>query len=400
MSDIIKISVPRVELVDAGHSRLVAAVDIAGEKSEIWFSVENKYAQYLCSERGDAFVVGLLPTAMRRHLDIECEAPVSERLLFQLRSTLLPLLARYGKDVHEVQINAPVATAALQDAGGVGAGISCGVDSLHIVKNHGKDSAYPGLKLTHLVLNNVGAFGLTGASNQYQWTIDLATKFCREYGYELIITNSNIIDVVRLDFEQNHTYFNSFAILSLQKLWHVFYYGSWGVDVQEGFTLKNNELKDCAAYDPLMLDAFSNDHLKIYSEGTAYDRYDKTTHIADFAPAQKYLQVCVAGTGKNCGECFKCKRTLLTLDALGKLDNFAAVFDIAAYRRNRKRHLRYLYRANSSHSDKMLGRVYAALKKDVTLMCKILGVYDYLLYRTKVALRPTFEKLGLLKPQK
>ena len=388
----VKINNPSIEPFKDGSVRLYADVTIEGVSRRLWFSVEDKYAKYLCAERGDAFVIGLLPVAMRRGLDIVCDAPVDERLLFQIRSTLVPLLARYGKNVHEVKIDAPVATTPIENAGGVGAGISCGVDSLHIVKNHSGDE-YPGLKLTHLVLNNVGAFGETGASTQYAWTIDLARRFCAEYGFELVLTNSNIFDIVDLDFEQNHTYLNVFAVYCLQKLWKTFYYGSWGVDLQNGFTLIDNELHDCASYDVFSLDAFSTAGLKIYSEGAAYGRYDKTAHIVDFEPAQKYLQVCVSGTGSNCGYCFKCRRTLLTLDALGELNKFSKVFDIDAYKRNRKGHLRYLYRVHIDHSDKMLGEVYERLRKDIPLSSKALGLFDYLLNIAKKFVKGTLRHI-------
>lgn len=46
--------------------------------------------------------------------------------------------------------------------------------------------------------------------------------------------------------------------------------------------------------------------------------------------------------GKNCGKCFKCKRTLVCLDALGKLDEFADVFDIGYYREHRSDYLKWL----------------------------------------------------------
>ena len=396
---VLRIGKPVVKSGIASVVRLEADVSIGERRESIWFSVAEKYSQYLCTERGDAFLIGLLPVAMRRGLDIVCESHVSERLLFQLRSTLLPLLSRYGKNVHEVKIDAPVASEPIANAGGVGAGISCGVDSLHIVKNHSGDE-YPGLKLTHLVLNNVGAFGETGASEQYQWTTDLAKRFCSEYGFELILTNSNIFDVVGLDFEQNHTYMNVFAVYCLQKLWKAFYYGSWGVDLQQGFSLTDNEQHDCGAYDVLSLDVFSTEGLKIFSEGTAFGRYDKTAHIIDFEPAQKYLQVCVSGTGKNCGHCFKCKRTLLTLDALGALDKFRRVFDIDAYKQGRSGYLRYLYKVHIDHSDHMLADVYKKLAKGIPLHCRVLGAWDccrdVCMCKVKGALRPTFRKLGLL----
>ena len=41
----------------------------------------------------------------------------------------------------------------------------------------------------------------------------------------------------------------------------------------------------------------------------------------------------------NCSVCPKCARTLLTLDILGKLDDFSGVFDIPKYRREVRRRL-------------------------------------------------------------
>ena len=372
MQSIIKIIRPSVLHSSVGTFRLVSNVTIDGKCETIWFSVGEKYGRYLCAERSDAFLIGLLPVAMRRGLDIVCEAPVSERLLFQLRSTLLPLLAKYGKNVHEVKIASPVASEPIANAGGVGAGISCGVDSLHIVKNHSGDE-YPGLKLTHLVLNNVGAFAnATGSDFQHQWTINLAHKFCKEYGYELILTDSNIFEFTNKDFEVQHTYLNVFAVHCLQKLWKVFYYGSGGIDFMKGFTLVDHEHHDCSAYDLLLLDCLSTENLKIYSEGAAYERLDKIAHIVDFEPAQKYLEVCVQGVGKNCGRCGKCARTLLMLDYLGALDKFAHVFDIDGYKKNRHWYLRYLYRCQlRGHEHRMLDRVYDMFKNDIFLWDKI-----------------------------
>lgn len=374
MSDCICIGNPTVESLPEEQARLVADVEIGGQSKKAWFAVGARYAQYLCSERGDAFVVGLLPVAMRQGCDIVSEAPVSARLMFQLRSTLMPLLSRYGKNVHDVEILAPVAVDPVRNAGGVGAGISCGVDSLHILKNHPKE-AKDGLGLTHLVHNNVGAFANPDGDAEFQknWSIDLARRFCEEYGYEFVLTDSNIFEFTNGDFEVQHTYLNVFAVYCLQKLWKVFYYGSGGIDFMKGFTLVNHEHHDCSAYDLLSLDCLSNENLKIYSEGAAYERLDKMAHLVDFEPAQKYLQVCVQGVGRNCGRCVKCARTLLMLDCLGALDRFGQVFDIDGYRRDRHWYLRYLYRCQvRGHEHRMLDRVYERFGNQITMADKCL----------------------------
>ena len=399
---LLKIGQPRLEDLGNGWTRLVSDIDIGGELKQVWLSVEDKYAQYLCHERSDAFLVGLFPIAYRRHLNVQCEAPVSEYLLFQLRSYLIPLISKYGRSVWPVSIDAEVVSSTIPNAGGVGTGISCGIDSLHAILNH-MNPIYPDLKLTHLVLNNVGAFGETGGDikGQFEWTINHARRFCDEYGYELIVINSNLFEGMGLDFENNSTYMNMFPILALQKLWRSFIYASSGYDFQRAYTLINNDDRDPCHYDMLLLDCVSNPNLKIYNEGAPYSRYEKTRHLIDFEPARKYLQVCIDGSGGNCGKCTKCRRTLLTLDALGALDKFDKVFDVEYYKRNRGEYLRHLYRMHLTPGDHMLGEVYDILKKDVSLGCRILGAWDYYynicLCCVKDALRPTFKKLGLLK---
>ena len=399
---ILKIGKPRIERAEPGWMRLVSNIDIAGDLREIWVAVEDKYAQYLCDERSDAFLVGLLPVAYRRHFNVECEAPVNEHLLFQLRSFLIPLLSKYGRSVWPVEIKTEIDSSVLPTAGAVGTGISCGIDSMHTILNH-HDPIYPNFKLTHLVLNNVGAFGENSGERkgQFSWTINHAKKFCDEFGYELIVLNSNLFEGMGLDFENNSTYMNMFPILALQKLWRTFVYASSGYDFQEAYTLLNNDDRDPCHYDMLLLDCVSNPNLKIYNEGAPYSRYEKTKHLIDFEPAQKYLQVCIDGSGGNCGKCTKCRRTLLTLDALGALDKFDKVFDIDYYKRNRDEYLRHLYRMHLTPGDHMLGEVYDIMKKDISLGCMIMGTWDYYfdlcLSRVKDVLRPTFKKLGLLK---
>lgn len=54
----------------------------------------------------------------------------------------------------------------------------------------------------------------------------------------------------------------------------------------------------------------------------------------DYEPVKRYLNVCVSGdnTHKNCSVCSKCCRTLMTLNSVGKLDDFKHVFNIDKYK--------------------------------------------------------------------
>lgn len=359
---------PTIIPIDGGKQKLSATILIGSEAKELWIAVENKYAQYLCFERSDAFLVALLPLAMRENLDIICEAPVNERLLCQLRNFLIPLLARHAKVAKEISISASVDSAKISCARAVGAGISCGVDSLHVLKNHSND-LYPSLKVTHLVHNNLGLMDVN--SKQFVREMNCVNRFCQDYGCQLLNVDSNIMPTFYTDCARYHTYMNMAMVLGLQKFWGAFYYGSPGIDPQVYFTLRDNDLNDSAHYDLISLNAFSSNTLQIYSEGAAYGRFEKLSHIVDYEPAQKYLQVCVNDGDKNCGKCFKCARTLILLDALGAVDKFSNVFDVEYYKENRHWYLRYLYRMIIRGHDPALREVYAKLKRDITFVDKI-----------------------------
>lgn len=370
------IHTPKICHTADGNARLVAAIDFGSDAKEIWLEVDSKYAEYLCAERADAFLIALLPHAMRAGLDIESEAPVSERLKYQIEAYLIPSLVKYGRSLHASEIIAKTDSTPMHNAGGVGAGVSCGVDSLHILKNQ-LNPACNSLKLTHLTLNNVGAFADEG-SEQYNWTAQRAKSLCGELGLEFVQTNSNLAEQLPIEFVRVHTYANVFAVYALQKLWKVFFYGSPGLDFQQYFSLNENDVKDAAHYDLLSLDSFSTQNLKIYSEGGAKERYDKILELVDFEPAQRYLQVCVSDRGPNCGQCFKCIRTLLMLDALGALDKFGKVFDIDKFLTKRHWYLQQLYWSHITSFDMMLERIYGNMCSDISLQDKII-VYGHML---------------------
>lgn len=360
---------PRIEKLN-GLTRMTSIIVVRGEERPVWFEVEDKYGMYLCDERSDAFLIGILSYAMREHCDIRCEAPVSAQLLYQIRTYLIPSLVRNSKVLHLVNIEAEIDALPMRNAGGVGAGISCGVDSLHVVKNYA-DSKYPGLKLTHLVLNNVGAFWRGKQDNQYEWQTNHAREFCKRHGFKLIQTNSNIADAIPQNHFLTHTYSSTFAIYALQKLWNVYFYGSSGEDFTS-FSLKDNDSHDAAHYELLSLDVFSTRSLKIYSEGGAVDRFDKLKEVVEYAPSYKYLHVCTSDQGPNCCHCPKCLRTLTALDALGVLDRYSESFDIDDYRKNRKDRLMWLYAQQVYDSgDKMTRPAYLILKDQIPVSVRM-----------------------------
>lgn len=252
---------PRI--VSRGNrARLTAELDFDGDVKDLWFEVPKEYGRYLCAERSDAFLIAILNYAQRKGFDIECEMPVCDELLFQIREYLIPSLAKHGHQMYHTRIFAKESGVDIRGTA-VGTGASCGVDSMHVMKNflsHGN----PKLRLTHLVLNNVGAFNVK--KSQYDWQVEHASQLAKEVGITLIETDSNIVNVLQQDHILTHTYSAGFAIYALQKLWRVFYYGSSGYDFKD-FNIKDNDEKDSAYYELLSLQMFSTSMLRIYSEG-------------------------------------------------------------------------------------------------------------------------------------
>ncbi|MBQ6118104.1 MAG: hypothetical protein IJK98_02630, partial [Clostridia bacterium] len=95
--------------------------------------------------------------------------------------------------------------------------------------------------------------------------------------------------------------------------------------------------------DSYALPLMRSEKLELVSDGCQHTRSQKTELIADWDISKKYLNVCCRKDAEeNCSECHKCVRTLLPLDAMGKLDEYSHVFDLEKYRKQRNKHIRFL----------------------------------------------------------
>lgn len=363
----IHIEKPFVTLDDAS-AKLSAYISIDGKREEVWFSVDKKYGQYLCHERGDAFVLLVLNYAMRNGHDIISEAPIGEYLYYNINTYLIDALCEYNRHFYRTIIKADIDTSILPSAGAVGTGISCGVDSLYAMAME-SDAKFPHHKLTHLMFNNVGSHGEgEKASVLYERRKERPMKIAKELGYEIIFGDSNAMDVVRQNHYLTHTYSSMFAVFCLQKLFSVYFYASSAAKYED-FSFIDDGRRGPGTYEVLSLRDFSTDQLRGYSQGENKQRLQKLRKVVEYRPAYEYLHVCLVSE-KNCGTCEKCVRTLLGIDALGKIDAFANVFDVDYYKAHKKWYLqRMMYRrANGKHD---YFELYNHFKKDVTIWMRI-----------------------------
>lgn len=376
-------------LVRDGRARLQATITFPIDQRNqiLWVEVDEKYGKYLCRARADPFLVALLPIAMRNGWDIECKAPIDEILLYQLKEYLIPSLNKGDKRLYATRIFTAETVQVFETGCAVGTGMSGGIDSLYTIKK-GLEQQSDYLKLTHVTMFNVGAFYKKEAL-QFDYQRRMAERLANENGLELVVVDSNFT-LYEFPYKLRHIFTHSYnavlAILSLRKLWRVYYYSS-SYDFTY-FSLKNNSTKSADHYDLLFWDVMTLPGLRFYNAGGGVTRYEKTKELLDCALAHKYLNVCVDESGANCGVCPKCRRTLVSLDALmGKdeMNDFGMVFDIQKYRKTRRRHLWWLARQMFMiRGDKMVGEVYAVLKHDIPFIMIVfaffVGMLDNLYY--------------------
>jgi hypothetical protein len=333
------ISTPKIT-VASNIATISVTYETSKENNTLWFSVDVKYLKYLSLESVDAFLVGLLFYAMARGEDIHVEGSISEKLFYCLSYYLIPALVIANPKLKKIEIYAKkLEHKPTNIANAVGTGFSGGVDSFCTIYDHLNNIRCPDHhRLTHLTFFNVGSHGDMGgnaARELFKKRCKTLSKYPIECGLDYVVVDSNISEVLQMTFAATHTMRNMAVVLLLQNLFGIYYYSS-------GYRMDDfriiNAHSDTSAYDILNMAMLSTESVQLYSSGSQYTRVQKTALIADFSPTWSHLNVCVTGE-YNCSCCFKCMRTLLTLEILGKIDAYANVFDLKKYASKRERYI-------------------------------------------------------------
>lgn len=310
--------------------------------SELRFEVDEKYADCLCTERSDAFVVAFLWYALLTGEDICFEAPMSERLYIGLTQKLIPALCADGR--RQIRLTGPVTSEKSDCRGAVAAGMSCGVDSFYTLRTH---------KLTHLTYYECGhVFHLYGVIDDnasvdeyYRKAFQIADSkaaaaadVAGQSGLDFIYVKSNLDeDFYRGGIIYRGMYVNLSCTLALQKLFKTYISSSSG----HGGDLGAGLIMPTQNYENLLCDSCKTETLD-YVSSDFVKRFHKIETLADDALAAQYLDVCFNFGEKNCGACYGCLKTIVVLDLLGKLDRFRKVFDLEKYYSDRKKYVRIL----------------------------------------------------------
>jgi len=319
-----------------------------------FYSIDSSNRDFVDESSSDCFLIGLLYTAMYAGCDLELEGTVSRKLLFHVRHDLIPMLDSFfeGK-LHPVDVRAgSLVSRNYPDADAVGTGFSGGIDSFHTIREFYLDYDGPQEdRVNTLLFFNVGSHGmghdkarLAWLENKFSERRNILGGYAKDIGLPFLSVGSNIHAFMQSGHLQTSVLASASAALFLSRKLRLYYLASMGVSYHTKFYPDRSMGKEysIAEIEEFILPHICTETFSAVSGGSASTRVQKTKAICHDPLVQKYLNVCGNSkmVVKNCSVCFKCLRTMMTLEILGELQNFADVFDLKQfYRRERSRYI-------------------------------------------------------------
>lgn len=261
--------------------------------------------------------------------DIVSEGEMSEKLQYQLEEYWIPTLSKCIDGYCNIRIDAPLNNSRLSNAGAVGTGISGGTDSFFTLLSHTKRTE-TSFNITHVTYLNLGGVGYAGIREDKDNRITLLQRVANELNIKLVCVDTNEADYYKgIRHVETHPLRTLSQVIILQKLFSKYYFSS----TFSTYDFKVTK-KDAAYYDLMTIPLLSTETLSFYSHDAKTSRIEKLDYISSFPVTHDKLTVCIRAV-YNCGICEKCKRTMLELDLLGKLDLYKNSFDVNQFKKNK-----------------------------------------------------------------
>jgi len=367
----------RIKSIRKESSFVIGELMIDGNAEIVRTEICEEFIQYAVTDRIDAFVLGLLMFAIKNGYDFTSELPITDELKYNLEAHLISPLCDTNQNFHRTCIDAPVISPVKRMAETVATGISCGIDSLYTIQQHTKETLPPSRRINCLAFFNAGSSMKGGEilrTPLVEGRFQLARNFAKNYGFKFLFIESNLHLIINkyapYSHIEQHTYMALFCLNLIFPCLKAYYYSSGYPYNKFAMFPDKKGLLDCAHYDLLLMYCASIGDTKFYSTGSDKSRIEKTRALLDYEPAQKYLNVCVNEV-KNDGICFKCIRTIMTIDALGGIDKFSKVFDIDAYKQNRFFYLKRLFLDAKFKNDENYKEILPYFQEELTFLLKL-----------------------------
>ena len=319
-----------------GDFLIIKASLLKGDsKRELFYAVDSSYEDVI-DKSLNPFVFWAMLLAIQEKEDLTINGPCSKRFMYGIKRLLLPAFDKMklfrpnilAKQLIDDNENVKVAS-------GCATGLSGGIDSFCAVVDNIKHDE---IELTHLF-----QFFADNSINDLQ-----DTKFAREkdeklskfndglsaeFNLPVIKVYSNYTEDIIYDFPKINAYCYISHAMLLNGLISKYILAS-GYSI-ESFGLKFN---DTSYYDLLTSQVVNRPDFEMIAYQPVFSRVDKTIAIAENEIVRRNLSTCVKreiGQGNCTVNCFKCRRTAITLDVIGRLDEFGLVYDVEAYKKKR-----------------------------------------------------------------
>ncbi|MCX2837496.1 hypothetical protein OQ279_04965 [Salinimicrobium sp. MT39] len=372
---------------DIQFVNISSKINVNGKERVLWYKLSGKFQKYLVVEQADAFLVGILFLALKKGYDIKINAAISHKLYYNISHYLINALCLANPQFKKIKIYATQLSDVDLNIGNIaGTGLSCGVDSFATYYDH-LDEIEP-FKIEYFTFFNSGSHGDLGGEHAwkvYNDRLHQVSSFAHKVEKDVITVDSNISEILQMNFLQTNSLRNISCILHLQKLFKNYYLAS-----KNRFDIFNLNAKDNQDYDTLILGLLSTESLTFHSAVSQLKRTERTNFISTFPDTYSHLDVCTNPNERNnkinCSKCDKCLRTQLTLDLYDKLELYHDVF-----------HLEEFYKRKNQFIGKILNFPNDPFNIDIYEVLKEKKLYNRIYWSYKIKYKMRSKTLGIKK---
>ena len=260
------------------------------DDQKVFLEFNLSYLPYT-TDTYDGFLVWLLPLAMKEKKDIIIQGPVSFKLYHNITNYLMKIITIIHPECELINIYPESFKYEKKfDNNGIGAGLSCGVDSLCCFQDYYFNNFHKSIKITHACNFHVG-----GAVNlqQYNKRLNNVRKFVQKTDLKLLNVVTNFQKSNEFPYSTIHIFRNVPVVLCFQKLFKKYYYSS--CDPYPDLKIFNCNESDIyiKIYDPIIIPLLSTEETEFSLHGSQYVRNDKILKISKNHLTYNHLDVCV-----------------------------------------------------------------------------------------------------------
>ena len=287
----------------------------------------------------NAFLISLIPNAVKNKENIEIFDQVSEELLYNIENYIIPI---FNFSFHSSEFTPTITChkgfcacdeSQSGSTKGSATGFSAGVDSYHTMLSHFKGNSLFNIKYLFLI-NSYGS--------RYREMFSRYNKMNKEgaktLGLPLITIDTNFDKVMSVNYYNAHSLYTLSAIYLFGGIVNRYYYAST-YNYPQTTRQISKKSEDFGSYDHFVIPNLSTREIQFRSFGSNVTRMEKVDYISSFDQTFNHLSVCMSPDKVNCGKCGKCTRTLLSLFVLNKLEYYKNVFDIDLWKKNKQKHI-------------------------------------------------------------